>query len=229
VKAKTRDGFVITFRPGSAFFADYDRFYRNRSQTGLQFEFHSDRRDISEPLKLAYLFIERRTGRARRDILYVPSKDVETAKFFLDQLPSEQVGDFLDYSLAEAKKTNFDVQTLGGLKQYLAGYIASRDHRAAAVAAAAERKKHEQEEADRIAYDQFRRDRANAIFAALEPSEQSIITELARPVGTGFGTGSGSLAKIMFDSARARITAERHSGKIPTLEQWKSTLHVQKG
>jgi Replication initiator protein A len=228
-KAKTRDGFVITFRPGAAFFSDYDRFYRNRPQGGLQFEFHDDRRDISEPLKVAYLFIEKRTGQARRDIPYVPSKDVETAKYFLDHLAPEQVGDFLDYALAEAKKTNFDVQTLGGVKQYLSGYIASREHRAAAMTAAADRKKHEQEEADRIAYDQLRRSRADALFATLAPSEQATITGLARPADTSFGTNDGALAKIMFDIARARITAERHGGEIPTFEQWKSTRRVPQG
>jgi hypothetical protein len=32
----------------------------------------------------------------------------------------------LDYARARAQSTNFNVQTLGGLKQYIAGYIASR-------------------------------------------------------------------------------------------------------
>jgi hypothetical protein len=38
-KAKTRGGFVVTFRPGPAFFADYERFYRNRNQGELQWSF----------------------------------------------------------------------------------------------------------------------------------------------------------------------------------------------
>jgi hypothetical protein len=43
-KARNANGFVVTFRPGSAFFSDYDRFYRNRNQGGLQFDFHGDRK-----------------------------------------------------------------------------------------------------------------------------------------------------------------------------------------
>jgi hypothetical protein len=33
---------------------------------------------------------------------------------------------FLDFALAEARKTDFDIQTLGGTKHYLAGYLALR-------------------------------------------------------------------------------------------------------
>ena len=36
---------------------------------------------------------------------------------------------FLDYALAEAAKTRFDLQTLGGVKQYLNGYLQSRQRR----------------------------------------------------------------------------------------------------
>jgi hypothetical protein len=102
-RAKTRDGFVITFRPGAAFFADYDRFYRHRTQAEFQFDFHTDQRDISEPLKLAYAFTEKRTGRKRSAISYVSSKEVETAKDLLDQIPAGEGDRFLDYALAEAR------------------------------------------------------------------------------------------------------------------------------
>src|SRR5208282_3276802 len=120
--AKGRNGFVITFRPGAAFFTDYDRFYRRRERGSVQFDFHADRQQIAEPLKVAYLFVEKRNGHANAGIPYVPSKDVETAKYLLTHVPFADIPDFLDYALAEAKKTRFDVQTLGGLKQYLSRY-----------------------------------------------------------------------------------------------------------
>src|SRR2546430_2182383 len=60
--AENGDGFVIVFRPGVGFFEDYDRFYRRRQQGELQWAFHDDRRQISEPLKVAYLFTGKRTG-----------------------------------------------------------------------------------------------------------------------------------------------------------------------
>ena len=61
-KAENPGGFVIVFRPGVGFFEDYERFYRRRHQGELQWAFHDDRRQISEPLKVAYLFTEKRTG-----------------------------------------------------------------------------------------------------------------------------------------------------------------------
>src|SRR5258708_29622799 len=42
---------VITFRPGSAFFADYDRFYRRQKMGAVRVTMDGDRRDIAEPLK----------------------------------------------------------------------------------------------------------------------------------------------------------------------------------
>jgi hypothetical protein len=120
-KAKGQDGFVITFKPGPTFFRDYDRFYRRRGQGELQWEFRADEREIGEPLKLAYLFAERRTGRPVASVAYVNSKDVETAKELLTEITMDEAPAFLDFGLAEAAKTKFDVQSVGGLRQYLAG------------------------------------------------------------------------------------------------------------
>src|SRR3984893_12347937 len=75
-KSENRDGFVIVFRPGMAFFEDYERFYRRRQQGELQWAFHDDRQQVSEPLKVAYLFTEKRTGHPANSIAFVPSKDV---------------------------------------------------------------------------------------------------------------------------------------------------------
>src|ERR1700730_7229075 len=119
------------FRPGVGFFEDYDRFYRRRHQGELQWAFHEDRRQISEPLKVAYLFTEKRTGRPADSIAFVPSKDVEPAKLILATLGFEEVPLFLDYALTEAKNTNFDIQTLGGTKQYLASFLALRERKVA--------------------------------------------------------------------------------------------------
>ena len=125
-EAKTRPGFVLTFRPGALFFQDYDRFYRHpiRTQPGL--DFGDERRDTSEPLKLAYLFVEKRTGQPAASNTFIPTKDKETAKGLLAELPFDEMPAFIDYALAEARRTNFDVQTLGGIKHYLAGYMAFR-------------------------------------------------------------------------------------------------------
>ncbi len=219
-EAKGRGGFVLTFRPGAAFFTDYDRFYRRRERGSVQFDFHADRQEIAEPLKVAYLFVEKRNGRASAGIPYVPSKDVETAKYLLQHVPFADIPDFLDYALAEAKKTRFDVQTLGGLKQYLIRYQERRTHRAAAKATQARRQAEDKATERRMEYDRFRRASAYRLFSSLPAKERAAIEAAARAKAPRYGRGSGSLAQTMFEIERARITAERHPGKIPSLEEW---------
>ena len=107
--AERRDGFVLTFRPGLAFFADYQRFYTNRFQRGIQFQFHEEKKAIGEAHQVAYLFAEKRTGQKRDTIPYVSTKDVETAKELLSYIPMAEIPGFFDYALSEANKTNFDI------------------------------------------------------------------------------------------------------------------------
>jgi hypothetical protein len=218
--AKARSGFVITFRPGTAFFTDYDRFYRHRQQGSIKFDFHADRQKIAEPLKVAYLFVEKRNGRASAGIPYVPSKDVETAKYLLSRAPFEDIPDFLDYALAEAKKTSFDVQTLGGLKQYLSRYQERRTQRATAKATQTRRDAEDKATERRMDYDRFRRAEADRLFSTLPPKERSAIEAAAHAKSPRFARRSGSIAQTMFEIERARITAQRHPRKIPSLEQW---------
>ena len=113
-KASGRDGFVIAFRPGSAFFADYDRFYRHRERGTVKFDFSRDQQDIAEPLKVAYLFVEKRHGHPPQGVIpYVPSKDVQTAKELIAKLGFDEISAFLDYALAEARKNSIRRANLG--------------------------------------------------------------------------------------------------------------------
>src|ERR1700733_10661254 len=75
-KAKGREGFVIFFRPAALFFEDYHRFYVNQSKADSQRSARVDRQEIGDPLKVAYLFIEKRSGRPANTIDFVPTKDV---------------------------------------------------------------------------------------------------------------------------------------------------------
>jgi len=224
-QAQTREGFVISFRPGPTFFSDYDRFYRNQYQGSLRWNFHADRREISEPLKVARLFQEKLSGKAAGPLAFVSPKDVETAKQILTRIDFGEMAAFFDYALAEAKKTRFDVKTLGGLKQYLAGYAQSRAHRAAAKATAAALEASQRQEADQLAYERFRRYSAEDLFASLTSKEKATIELLARAKTPRFASGNGSLAKTMFAIEKTRITSERYASKLPTFKQWKARHH----
>ncbi|WP_316165018.1 MULTISPECIES: hypothetical protein [unclassified Bradyrhizobium] len=213
-------GLVLTFRPGATFVRDYDRFYRGRNQAEMQFEFQNDRQETAEPLKVAYLFLEMKSGQPISAIPYVPSKDVATAKFLLTKVPFEEAPKFLSYALSEAKKTSFDVKTLGGLKQYLASYVEHQKRRrtdAGIVGRAAAEKQREEE---RIEYSTYRRQMADALFASLSLSDQQAILAL---VQSELGEkGSGPMKPFLTNMARARITAERYPSRIDDLESWRA-------
>lgn len=216
-KGKVRGGFILTFYPGTCFFADYDRFYRRRQQGELQWEFQADQRQTGEPLKLAHLFNEKRTGRPVASIAYVSSKDVETAKQFLTEIKFEEAPAFLDFAMAAARETNFDVQTLGGLRQYLARYKAMEGAQKAGRDDAAARRGKEDE---RLAYDRYRRLEIAAIFASLPTDERTRIEELA---GRAAATFHGSLRDAMLSTKRNQITAQRHGDRIKNLDDWRLT------
>ena len=220
-KAKGKDGgFVIAFRPGAGFFRDYDRFYRNRGQGELQWDFAADQRKIAEPLRVAYLFVEKRTGRKIASQAYVSTKDVETAKRLLSEIGFEEMPAFFDYALAEAKRTKFDVQTLGGVRQYLASYLASRSERAAVRKAEAKVVDERRAEDERAAYEVYRRAQARRIFQTLSRAERSAIEEAAATQSASF---RGSLRKTMFERKRDQLTAQQHTSKIKTLAQWRDS------
>ena len=216
--AKTRgaDGFVLSFKPGTAFFDDYDRFYRRRGREPVREEFEPVQRATGEPLKLAYLFAEKRTGHPVASIAYVSSKDVETAKQLLTEITLDEAPAFLDFALAAARETNFDVQTLGGLRQYLARY---KGRQRAQQAARAQDTTRRTQGDERLAYDSYRREEATRLFQTLPSDEQHAIEALAEQAAARF---DGSLRDTMRGFNQTRITAQRNEDRIKTFEEWKA-------
>jgi hypothetical protein len=184
----------------------------------VDFTLHEDRRAVTEPLKVAHLFLEKRFGRAATGIPYVSSKEVENAKHVLGRLPFEQVPAFLDFALAQARTTKFDVQALGGLKQYLSSYI---ERQAAQKPPVSARKAEDDATRDRIEYDRFRRLEADRLFATLPAAERATIEHLAHDNAPLRTKAKGPLSDIMFGIERARITIERHPGRVLSVTEWK--------
>ena len=173
---------------------------------------------------MAYLFVQKRTGHTPAG---VSTKDKETAQAILQRVPFDEIEAFIDYALAQAKRTNYEPQSLGGIRQYVPGYLQSREHQTKGKEADAARLTQERQEAARLAYDRFRRSRADELFDDLPEAEKSIIMALARARnGTGYAATNSSFAKTLFESAKARITADRHRDKIPTFEQWTANRHA---
>ena len=220
--AERREGFVLSFRPGPAFFTDYQRFYSNRFQREIQFKFHEESRTIGEPHQVAYLFIQRRTGQTRDHVPYVSSKDVVTAKEILAHVPLSEIPHFLDYALIEAAKTRFDLQTLGGVKQYLNGYLQTRQCGATDVAARARRDAEKRTTNARVEYVCSRRAEADRLFETLPAEEQATIDAIARSKSFTNERCDGPLTQMLVKLKRTEITAERHPDKITSFERWSS-------
>ena len=220
--AERRDGFVLSFRPGATFFSDYQRFYANRAQGEIQFKFHEESQSIGEPHQVAYLFAEKRTGQKCDSVPYVSSKDVATAKELLAHIPMTGVSDFLDYVISEAAKTRFDLQTLGGVKQYLNGYLEARQRRTTALAAEAARQDEEREAKLQFEYVCFRRAEADKLFKTLTTEEQATIEALARAITAPKGSHNTYMVETMLKLKRTQITAERHTDRLTSFDQWRA-------
>ncbi|WP_294538194.1 replication initiator protein A [uncultured Rhodoblastus sp.] len=213
-KAKRDSGFVVTFRPGHAFFDDFDRFYRRGARTTSPAVTSSQ--ETKEPLRFAYLFAEKRTGLPVSSIAYVNSKDVETARQMLTEISIEDAAAFVDFALAAAKNTNFDVQTLGGLRQYLALF---KSRQTSEISIREKTADWQRVETLKNAYESYRRQEAEALFATLPAEERQAIDQLARSSANGY---RGSLQEAMTDTKRRQITIERYGYRIKSAEEWAS-------
>jgi hypothetical protein len=221
--AEGRDGFVLTFRPGDQFKADYLTFYTRRSPGEARFTFHDENREIGDPHRVAYLFVEKRTGRKPEAAAYVSSKDVETAKELLAHLSMAQLPDFLDYALAEAGKTRFDPQTLGGVRQYLNGYQQSRVRQDSSRAAATARQAEQRQTQLRMDYDQYRRTEAGRVFDRLSGDEKAAIESLVHAKLSPRGLTTGYMAETLMRVEKLRLTIERHPGTVANFAQWSTS------
>ena len=222
--AESRDGFVLTFRPGDRFKADYQTFYTRRSPGEIRFTFHDENRAIGDPHRVAYLFMEKRTGRKPEATAYVSSKEVETAKELLAHLSMAQIPDFLDYALAEAGKTRFDLQTLGGVRQYLNGYQQSRERRNSDKVAAAARQSQERQNQLRLDYDQYRRTEAQRLFDSLPAGQQAEIEALARAKLNAGGPVSDYMVQTLIRVEKLRLAIERHPDQVVDFDQWSASI-----
>jgi hypothetical protein len=170
---KTLDrAFKLTFRPGRAFYQDYERYYQRRQQGQLQWEYHGDRANDHEPMKAAALFVEKNTGVAQGAVASVLSSDVKAARAIIDVIGYAEFPPFLQYSLAQAKHTKCDVQRLAGLKQYVPAYLRARDMRYAADQCDRELAAHRCQQEREAAFDEWTRKRAQVLFAQLPTPER---------------------------------------------------------
>ena len=183
----------------------------------LQWEFRADEQEIREPLKLAYLFAEKRTGRPVTRSLIVNSKDVETAKQLLAEItirakrrhslttpwprPRRPSSTYRPWEVSGS--TSPDSKPGRRPKQLRRnGKPLERDR-----------------ENQRLAYGDYRRKKLVAVFESLPPSEQEEIESLARAGAARFG-GSPDGADVHRDKVPSPVRTLRRTNRH--FDAWKA-------
>jgi hypothetical protein len=163
-------------------------------------------------------------GQPLTTVPYVSQKETESAKFILEQVAFDDAGNFLDYALAEAKRSKFEVKSLGGLRGYLPGYLAALEQRQASRAAHAKHQARIRQEGEQASYSQYRQQKANALFVTLPESDQEAIEAIARGrcAKPFAGARTGTLSTQIFEMEKARAMAERYPDRLPTFADWKA-------
>ena len=136
VKKADGSGYKLTFWPGKGFFEDYGWFYNSQWQPRLRFVQAADHRNIQQPHELVARF-HTKLGHA---VEMFDAKEVQYASTLLDRFPYDAVADLVDYSIAEAAKTLFEMRFLTAIKQYVPGWERERENRQRANAEIAARK-----------------------------------------------------------------------------------------
>jgi hypothetical protein len=212
---KATDGaFKLSFRPGQGFYQDYERYYRHRQQGQLQWEFHSDRTDHHEPMKIAALFEEKRTGKPAGMVANVLTGDIAIARELIERLGYHEVPAFLDYAFSRARQTRYDVQRLAGLRQYVPDFLKTRDQRRRDRERDRTQEINRQEQKQLERYDDWRRKHAEIIFNALTTKEQEEIrAEAARR------TKPGMTASMLAEINHVKIIQERYPNAFPPITE----------
>lgn len=213
-------GFKLVFKPGKAFFFDYDHFYRKSAVRQLQFQDASDRAQLKTPYTCVRLFYQLTLKAENKtlDEMVFPEKDMTLAKQLIDQLGEDAVRDLIKFAAQEAPKTSFQMQTLGAIKQYLPAWQADRDQRTRRLAAQKEedsKRRHERFEQD---YEQFKRQRAIEYFEKCSPEELEEIHRLVdEKIAAEYPPGH-QMRNMVFSATERTFILGRCV--IPSFEEW---------
>ena len=151
------DGFNLICYPGPGFFEDYDRFYSRRMQAELPVTFAIDENTIQKPQEIVLYFHQQLHGGADTiEEFGFSEKETLFASSLLEKYSVEETKAFIDYGLAEARKTKFDIHSIGGLKKYYAPYIKELQEKAKAKVRDIEDQKSQENDRRHRAYEAYR-------------------------------------------------------------------------
>jgi hypothetical protein len=211
------DGFNLIFHPGPGFFEDYERFYSRRLQGELPFTFSIDEREIQKPQEIVMYFYQKLYGTNEVGNLGFSEKETAFAVSLLEKYSIAEIQGFIDYGLAEAKKTNFDIKTLGGLKKYYVPYTKQVAARLRAAAKEDQGRQKQEQECQLSAYDSYRQEEITKIRGTLSTGEIDAIENSARQDLEGKHPGSKIFSGWIRQRAD-RVLAQKCG--ILSFEEW---------
>ena len=174
------DGFNLVCSPGPGFFDDYERFYRRRMQSELPFTLAVDENTIQKPQEIVLYFHQQLDGTDAITEFGFSEKETAFAASLLEKHSEDQTKAFIDYGVAEAKKANFEIRSIGGLKKYYALYTKELREKAKVKARDLEDQKRQENDRRRDAYETYRATEITRIRTTLSPHEIGQIENTVR-------------------------------------------------
>jgi Replication initiator protein A len=210
-------GSKIVFKPGKGFFRDYDHFYLGKGMRILQFERAADEARVQKPLAITRYFFEQRLGTTNFGDRRFTEGDIQFARDLIERISYDECRPFIDFALASAKTTKFEMKTLRGIQQYLVAWEANKQQREIARTKEQQRAKEAHTKFLEETYDTMARRHAVSYLESLAPDARAAIrAEAEERIIQKKGRG------IAFDSFVAieerRIALEHQP--VPGFEEW---------
>jgi hypothetical protein len=224
IEKNSTGGWKFIFTPGSGFQKDYDNFYMKKLQTEIQYEYLNDLQDIQEPLELvSYFYTQLYAGTDTDNVSIFSPKDTDFAKQILEDILISEAKDFVDYSLAEAVTTGFDIKTFCGIRQYLPGWPQAKEKikKQQKKEIAKQKKEHlaQLENEYQIFRDnEIKRARKSLSFDELSSIENDVKKKIQEENNTTIGIS------MMVRVHTNKVISERFN--IPSFDQWKEKYNT---
>lgn len=139
-------------------------------------------------------------------------------------LPFTEATRFLDFALDKAGRTNFAVQSLGGLRQYLPAYVAEKEQRTEAEAKETRRRHADAEERLQLGYQRYRDAQADRLIAGLPVGDREILEAEARASVLRTTPATRFMGDRLFKVACRRLVLDRYGKDVLSFEDWEERL-----
>ena len=220
---KTADakGFKMVFKPGKAFFFDYDHFYRKDGKNRLlQFQEAADRSHLKAPYTAVRLFYKHilKSDERTLDEMVFSEKDISLAKQLIEQFGEDSFHDLIKFTVEEAPKTNFQMQNIGAVKHYLPAWQADRELRAKRLASQQQEDAQRRREKLVQEYEQIKRQAGIDYFEKCSHEEREEIQRLAGEKIASEFPADHMMRNMVFNATERAIIQERCA--LPDFDIW---------